>query len=111
MKPILDTLQNRIEIQIEMKWYIFPSVQRLCQTATLQRKLRGETGLLNTCLAGHHSVLVDGGDHGGDGLLPVGVEALEGVPEVVEDLGEEAARVGHDQADAVLPAGRQFNRI
>ena len=31
-----------------MKWYIFLSVQRLRQIATLKRKLRWETGLLNT---------------------------------------------------------------
>ena len=37
-------------------------------------------------LARHHPVLVDGRHHGGDGLLPVRVVALEGFPEVVEDL-------------------------
>ena len=35
-------------MQIEMKWYIFLSVQQLRQIATLNRKLRKETGLLNT---------------------------------------------------------------
>ena len=37
-------------------------------------------------LAGHHAVRVDGGDHRRDGLLAVGVVALEGVAKVVEDL-------------------------
>ena len=39
-----------IEIEIEMKWYIFQSVQQLRQIATLKRKLRRERGLLNASL-------------------------------------------------------------
>ena len=37
-------------MKIEMKWYIFLSVQQLRQIATLKRKLRWETGLLITFL-------------------------------------------------------------
>ena len=39
-KPILNTLNMKIEMQIEMRWYIFLSVQQLQQIATLKRKLR-----------------------------------------------------------------------
>ena len=45
------TPQNwRMKCKIEMKCYIFLSVQQLQQTATLKCKLRWETGLLNTSL-------------------------------------------------------------
>ena len=37
-------------MQIELKWYIFPSVQHLLQIVTLKRKMRQETGLLNASL-------------------------------------------------------------
>ena len=40
LKPILNTSKLKIEMRIEMKWYIFLSVQQLQQIATLKRKLR-----------------------------------------------------------------------
>ena len=40
LKSILNTSKLKIEMQIEMKWYIFLSVQQLRQIATLKRKLR-----------------------------------------------------------------------
>ena len=50
LRPILKTSKLKIKMQIEVKWYIFLSVQQLRQTATLKRKLRRQTGLLNTSL-------------------------------------------------------------
>ena len=51
LKPILNTSKLEIEMQFQMKLYIFLSVQQLRQiAATLKRKLRWETGLLNTSL-------------------------------------------------------------
>ena len=35
-KPILNTSKSKIEIQIEMEWYIFLSVQQLRQIAALK---------------------------------------------------------------------------
>ena len=40
LKPIVNTSKLKIEMQIEIKWYIFLSVQQLRQIATLTRKLR-----------------------------------------------------------------------
>ena len=55
LKPILNTSKLKIEIQFEMKWYSFLSVQQQRQIATLKRKLRLQTGLLNTSQAvAHH---------------------------------------------------------
>ena len=42
LRPILKTSKLKIKMQIEVKWYIFLSVQQLRQTATLKRKLRRE---------------------------------------------------------------------
>ena len=39
-KPILKTLKLMIEVQIEMKYYVFLSVQQLRLIATLKHKLR-----------------------------------------------------------------------
>ena len=49
---ILNTSKLKIEMQIEMKLYIFLSVKQLRQIATLKHKLRWEKGLLNASLAG-----------------------------------------------------------
>ena len=44
LKPILNNSKLKIEIQIEMKFNIYLSVQHLWQIATVKRKLRWETG-------------------------------------------------------------------
>ena len=40
LKPILNTSKFKIEMQIEIKWYIYLSVQQVRQIVTLERKLR-----------------------------------------------------------------------
>ena len=45
LKPIFNTST----LMIETKWFYFLSVHQLRQIPTLKRKLRWETGLLNTC--------------------------------------------------------------
>ena len=40
LKPILNNSKLKIEIQIEMKFNIYLSVQHLWQIATVKRKLR-----------------------------------------------------------------------
>ena len=80
LKPILNTSKLKIEMQIEMKWYIFLSLQQLRQIATLKHKLRCETGLLNSCLdgalAGDAAALVDHGDDEGVWVAVVDVAPL-----------------------------------
>ena len=65
LKHILNTSKLKIEMQIEMKWYIFLGLQQLRQIATLNRILRWETGLLNTSLValqdGVHALGVESG--------------------------------------------------
>ena len=40
LKPIMNTTKLKIEMQIEMKWYIYLIVQQLRQIETLKRNLR-----------------------------------------------------------------------
>ena len=40
LKPILNTSELKVEMQFEMKWYIFLSVQQLRQIAALKCQLR-----------------------------------------------------------------------
>ena len=68
LNPILNTSKLKIESQIEIQWYIFPSVQQLLQIATLKHKLRWDTVLLNTSLEG-----ALGTDIGGRGRRLVGL--------------------------------------
>ena len=50
LKPIWSTSKLKIEMQIELKLYIFQSIQQLRQIAALKHKLLWETGLSNTSL-------------------------------------------------------------
>ena len=101
LKPIFNSSKLMITIELELKLYIFLSVQQLRQTPKLKHKLRLETGLSNNSQVelGLEDVLeLLGVRLGGDPARPplFGVDVFEG-PKV-------------DHEDHVRP-GWQFNRI
>ena len=95
-------------MQIETKWCIFLSVQWLRQIATLKRKLRRETGLLNTSLVGEASAVVP--------PLPLHLR-WEGQDVAVQGRGRRRLRLGYPTLDVgifdilVLKGRKRKNRV
>ena len=59
--------------------------------------------LIKSCNETSFGLLSDTGDHGGDGLLTVGVVHHEVVAEIVEDLSVQAGSVRDNQGNVIGP--------